>query len=160
LTSKGEHAAIYGITISMKDIIKVPGLVDFSVLKKFVQYEVERFKRIERSGCVAYLQFLNFNDLFILGGAKEGIFTEIVELIKQSVRPSDVISYLNEATLFFFFTDTSLENASVPIERLKNNLVKLVHDNFSSLEANINTEVLPINKNFQLDDILNKTSSL
>lgn len=159
LTSKGEHAAVYGITIAMKDIIKIPGLVDFTVLKKFVQYEVERFKRIERNGCVAYLQFHNFNDLYILGGAKEKIFPEIVELIKNSVRPSDVISYLNEATLFFFLTDTSLENASVPIDRLKNNLVKLVHDNFSSLEAKISTEVLPIHKSFQLDDIVKKISS-
>ncbi|MBI5142428.1 MAG: hypothetical protein HZA20_09620 [Nitrospirae bacterium] len=156
LTSKGEHAAIYGVTISMKDVIRIPGLVDMGIFNKYIEYEVERFKRVARNGCVAHLHFVNFYDLYVRGVTREKIFPEIIEIIKGSIRPSDMISYLDEATLLFFFTDTPLEAASIPVERLKANLLKLIHDNFTGFEPKIETEIVPISGEFSLDAFVGK----
>lgn len=156
LTTKGEYAAIYGVTISMKDVIRIPGVVDFEVFRSLLHYEVERLKRVERPGSVGYLQFANFVDLYLRGATKEKIFSEMVELIKQSVRPSDIISYLNEASLLFFFSDTPRESAAIPIERLKTNLIKLVHDNFSGFKTTVHVGVVPLHKDFNLNnDVIN-----
>jgi GGDEF domain-containing protein len=156
LTAKGEHAAIYGTKISMKEVIKVEGMVPLPVFTTIIRYEVERIKRQARPSCIAYLQFLNFQELYLLGAVKERIFPEILRLIKESIRPSDVLSYLNETTLVFLFNDTPAEGAKVPLERLRENLVKLVKDNFKGFEPRVFVDASAVQHDFSLDEFMKR----
>lgn len=159
LTYKGEQSAIFGIRTSMKDVISFGGLIDFNVFKAIIHYEIERMKRVRREGCVAFLHFENFQDMYLHGAHKEKIFTEIVELIRDTIRPSDVLSYLNESTLMFFFSDTTAESARIPVERLHQNLRKLIRDNFETFEPQINTELAALSPEIDLNGLLNRVRS-
>ncbi len=159
VTAKGAHAAIYGTRITMKDILRIEGMVEIDVFKVFVQNEIERIKRVDKPSCLAYLQFLNFQEMYLLGAVKDKIFPEIMRLMKESIRPSDVLSYLNESTLLFLFTDTPLDGARIPLERLRTNLIKLMQDNFRGLEPRVFVDAFLVKKDSTFDDFIKRIAA-
>ncbi|MEK6531707.1 MAG: hypothetical protein AABZ23_04345 [Deltaproteobacteria bacterium] len=156
ITSKGAHAAIYGTHITMRDILRIEGMVEIEVFQAFVQNEIERIKRVEKPSCLAYLQFLNFQEMYLMGAIKDKIFPEIMRLMKESIRPSDVLSYLNESTLLFLFPDTPLDGARIPLDRLRLNLVKLMQDNFKGFEPRVFVDTFIVKKDSTFDEYIKR----
>lgn len=160
LTTQGNHSAVFGIPILLKNLISIEGVTDYAVFEVMLRNECERVSRTDRESCVAYLAFDNLYDLYLaVKEHKEKVFKEIANVIKENIRSSDVLSYRNEATLVFLLTDTGIEGARIVIERIRDTSAQLIRDNLKKANVMIAGRAMPIAKQSSLEKVLQELFS-
>jgi len=130
LTSKGEQIAIQGFATTIKELLRLEGVVEYDVFRVMLSYEVPR---VERSGRVSSLGFIRFQEFEAMATALQSnradVFNELAVIIKSNLRTSDIISFYNESTLVFLFTETPQEGAHIIMGRIHDLMLALIKDN-------------------------------
>ncbi len=145
ITSKGRNAALSGFTLTLGSLFHIEGVVDYATFKTFLRHEIERVRRSQRPSTLAYFEFTNFEELYLsIGDRRTRVFEEIARVIRENIRGSDVLSYLNERTLLFLYPETPVEGAQVALQRITQFIHQLVRDNFQNFQPLLKTNAIPI----------------
>jgi len=157
VTTKGENAALSGFTLTLGALIQIDGVVDYETFKTFLRHEIERVRRTSRPSTLAYFEFSNFEDLYLrVGDRRTRVFGEIARAIRDNIRGSDVLSYLNERTLLILYPETPVEGAQVSLDRITTFIHRLVQDNFEDFQAELKAHAIPIDPEASLEDHLDR----
>lgn len=160
LTSKGQNAALSGFTLTLRTLIQIDGVVDYETFKAFLRHEIERVRRTERPSSLAYFEFSNSEDLYLkIGERRTRVFEEIARVIRENIRGSDILSYLNERTLLFLYPETPVEGTQIALNRITAFIHQLVQDNFQDFQAKLKVHAIPIDPNGNIQDHLERLFS-
>jgi GGDEF domain-containing protein/DNA-directed RNA polymerase subunit M/transcription elongation factor TFIIS len=158
LTAIGENSAIHGIMFSLKDELSESlNIVDQSKLNVIVKMEYERIFRYKKStSTLVKMHFLNYLEILKKYGENSiEISYEIGKVIKETIRKSDLISFIDQNTFILLLVETSLSGAEKLIERLEADLSEI---NLKNLDINLEAEhtYVEIDGETSYDKILKK----
>jgi hypothetical protein len=162
LTHKGENAALFGYVATQKDIEEIIGTVKYDFFMMVTKYEVERIRQTERVSNIALIHLQNAGELFSSIGrdAQRKLIKEIVILVRNSIRSSDIISFKNASTMLISMNDIPTNVATNILSEIVVLLNKLIKDNFNNITLNFETNILPLDLHShykkQLDDLTSK----
>lgn len=148
VTQKGYFTAQYGIASTQKDISVIPGTVNMDTFKIMLQYEIERMKIAQIESNLGYLHINNAMDLYPKVGndSKLNLLSDLVQIIRSSIRSSDVVAFENMTTLLFSLTESKRDEADKIVRKISIMIRKLIRDNFDGFQAEIVYKVHPISK--------------
>lgn len=122
LSSIGMNAAIYGLDTFFTNILENElQLIPHQEFIRFLDIEVARSVRYKLSNSsLILLRFDNIHELYDkLGSRAQDVFTEICHLFKKVLRETDLITAYNETFFSLMMIETSVENSTLALERLK-----------------------------------------
>ncbi len=134
LTPLGEASALSGIVYSLqeelRENIEVVSMDKFNVV---LNLEIERVRRYKKSlSTIVRLVFDNYADLLTqLGSASTALSRQIVAEIADFVRTTDLVAFIDDRTLLFLLTETSVSNAKIAMDRLMKRITALITENLS-----------------------------
>ena len=116
-------------------------IVDLNTFKAILQHESKREKREKTKNTVVWWHFPDFTEKYSKFGEKRDVISrEIANIIKETLRESDLVSIINEATFVVLLLNTPKENAKIAVERVKKRIDDLISSNFEGLILSIHTE--------------------
>ncbi len=153
LTSVGENFAIYGFENPMlRGLREKLDILSYDSFLNILKLEIERSKRYGIESSIAAFQIENLNELYIrLGGKTDIFFREIGNLIKMSIRDSDVLSIINEGLVLILLTHTPYKNGMVVINRLVSEIYNLASENIG-IKLNVESSSVSISKNSNISE--------
>ncbi len=142
ITNDTINFAINGFNISITKFIKGElDIVDLNTFKAILQHESKREKREKTKNTVVWWHFPDFTEKYSKFGEKRDVISrEIAKIIKETLRESDLVSIINEATFVVLLLNTSKENAKIAVERVKKRIDDLISSNFEGITLSIHTE--------------------
>lgn len=148
LSSIGENFAIYGFENPMlRGLREKLEIIPYDSFLSILKLEIERSKRYGVESSMIAFQINNLNELYVrLGGKTDSFFKEIGNLIKMSIRDSDVLSIINEGLVLILLTHTPYKDGIVVINRLVNEIYNLVSGNIG-IKLNVESSSVGISKN-------------
>lgn len=146
VTNKGLYTALHGITSTRKDLSEIPGTVNMDTFQIMLQYEIERMKIAKIESNLGYIHINNAADLYLQVGrdSKLMLLAELVQLIRNSIRASDVIAFENSSTLLFSLTESKQEEALKTVRKISILIRKLIRDNFKGFQAEVDYKIHPV----------------
>jgi hypothetical protein len=160
ITNKGENAAIFGYLSSQREMDEIKGTVKFDFFSLMVKYEVERIRIVERNVNIAMLYLQDANVIFSNVGRdrRNVLIEEIIDTIKQFIRPYDLISFKTSSIIVLTINDVSLDNASLLLMEIVDLLQKLLKNNVSQLDIKLQNRIKALNPKIgyknQIDELI------
>lgn len=156
LTPKGKYAAITGIASTKSDMTRMPGTVDKATFDVMLQYEIERMKVADIDSNIAFIHLSNAKELYTMIGkdSKMTLLTELVQVTRNSIRSSDIISFDSSSTLLFSINESAIKDAEKVVEKISKLISQLIKDNFKNFEAKISYKVHPLDSAIDYKDQL------
>ncbi len=147
ITNKGENAALFGYVATQKDIEDIIGTVKYDFFVMMTKYEVERIRQTEGQSNIASIYMANAGELFSRIGkdAQRRLIKEIVLLIRNSIRTSDIISFKNASTIILSINDIPKDVADKILREIIDLLNKLIRDNFDGLIVDFKSGIQQLN---------------
>jgi len=148
LSQASENFATNGIFFSLSDYLsKEIELVEYNFFQTILKYEQKRQKRYNSESTVVYLYFKDFEEKFIAFGEKrEKIAFEIADLIKDSLRDSDIITALSENTFALLLIESDIEKTNSIMKRIKERINELIEANFKDEKIKIEIDCMTLEK--------------
>lgn len=147
LSPKGEHIAVHGFSTSIKDLLRLEGVVEYDVFKVMLNYEIPRVARSGRPSALALFRFENFRQIVqSLRSNRSEVFNEVAGILKTNLRNSDIISYYNDSTVIVLFTETPPQGASIIVGRINKLLIELISDNTENLTPEIHSRYVSMSE--------------
>ncbi len=142
ITNDTINFAINGFNISIAKFIKDElDIVDLNIFKAIIQHESKKEKREKTTNSVVWWHFPDFTEKYSKFGEKRDVISrEIAKIIKETLRDSDLVSIINQATFVVLLLNSSKENAKIAIERVKKRIDDLISSNFEGITLSIHTE--------------------
>lgn len=162
LTEQGMNAACYGFHISLSTLMTQRlHLVDYSFFKNYLKFEYARETRYGRESTVIEFQIGNLDTLTEKLGVKFGwFFDEMATIIKNTLRPSDLLSVLNYQTFIFLLTDTNHEGSQNALDRIVKRVKELLKSMDMNNEIAIDAHVWPLSDILQREEKSEESSSV
>lgn len=156
LTPKGKYAAISGVANTKTDMTRMPGTVDKATFDVMLQYEIERMKVADIDSNIAFLHLSNSKELYTMIGkdARTNLLTDLVQVTRNSIRPSDIISFDSSSTLLFSMNESNHKDAEKVVEKIAKLIIQLIKDNFKNFEAKVVYKVHALDTNLSYQDRL------
>jgi len=140
LTKRGRSAATNGFLASGKEVEDIFGTINMQLFKTMLHYELERIKENEtQKTCIALLSLENVFELYNKIGkkAERTLVEDLVNLIRENIKPSDFIAIENSSTLYFGLINTEEVQAKMLLENVKTVLQKLISTNFKEFAVKV-----------------------
>ncbi len=147
ITIKGENAALFGFVATQKDIEEIIGTVKYDFFVMMTKYEVERIRQTEGQSIIALIHLTDAGELFSRIGkeAQRRLIKEIVLMIRNSIRTSDIISFKSASNIVLSMNELPLDVAKNILREIIDLLNKLIRDNFNGLTVDFKSHVLKLN---------------
>lgn len=140
LTRKGRSAATSGFLSSSLEVDEIFGTINMQTLKIMLHYELERIKEAAmQKTSIALVTLENIFELYNKIGkkAERNLLEELVGVIRENIKSSDVIAFESSSTLYLMLTNTSSENADQKLKNLSILTENLVKKNFNGFKVNL-----------------------
>jgi len=147
LTKKGRSAAVNGLFSATQEVDEIFGTLKPEMMKVMLHYELERMKKNPaQKSSVAIFHLENFYELFnrIGGKMRKNVITELMNLVRENIRPSDYIGMESAATFYVCLIDTNPAAAAGAAVNIERALKTAVHRNFNHFEASIRYHVVEL----------------
>jgi len=134
----------------------MPGTVDKATFDVMLQYEIERMKVADIDSNIAFLHLSNSKELYTMIGkdARTNLLTDLVQVTRNSIRPSDIISFDSSSTLLFSMNESNHKDAEKVVEKIAKLIIQLIKDNFKNFEAKVVYKVHALDTNLSYQDQL------
>ena len=121
-----------------------------------LQYEIERMKVADIDSNIAFIHLSNAKELYTMIGkdSKMTLLTELVQVTRNSIRSSDIISFDSSSTLLFSINESAIKDAEKVVEKISKLISQLIKDNFKNFEAKISYKVHPLDSAIDYKDQL------
>ncbi len=144
LTKRGRTAAASGFLSSGKEVDDIFGTIALPVFKTMLHYEIERIKEnSEQKSAIAIVNIENILELYKKIGKKseKAILENIVNLIRENIKPTDFMALENSSTLYLGLINTDFVQSERNFMNLKTLVEKLVKNNYNDFEIKFNFKV-------------------
>ena len=134
LTRKGRSAATSGLFASGEAIDAVFGTVNMPTFRTIAHYEVERIKnRVEQNASMAMVYIEGVLELYNRLGkkAERRLVEELVAMIRDNIRPMDVIAFESSSTFFVLLPGTDKLAAETAMNTLATNVTEMMKRNLN-----------------------------
>jgi hypothetical protein len=140
LTKKGRAAATNGFLSSGLEIEDVFGAINMATFKIMLHYELERVKStpsLETS--IALINLENIFELYHKIGkkAEKKVLEDLVNLIREKIKPSDFIAFENSSTLYLGLINTDSLQAEQQLISLSILIKNVINSNFDGFSVNV-----------------------
>ncbi|MBN8697913.1 MAG: hypothetical protein J0L87_15385 [Bacteroidetes bacterium] len=143
LTKKGRSAATNGFLSTGQEIEDIFGTINMATLKIMLHYELERIKdNPEQKTSIALLHMENIFELFNKIGkkAQKALLEDLVNLIRENIKPADFIAFENSSTLYLGFVNCSSIEAAQQLDNLTILIEKIIKNNFNDFSVRVITK--------------------
>jgi hypothetical protein len=149
ISKKGEDVAIRGYSSTPKDIEDIIGTVKYETFKTVVKYEIERIRQTEGNSNIVAVNIVNAGEFYANVGSngQQAFLRDIVAEIRSSIRSSDMITFYSSEVILITMNDIPNKIVDRIVEDILNLLKKLLENNFSELELDINGKSLKLELN-------------
>lgn len=140
LTKKGRSAAVNGLFTAAQEVDDVFGTLRPEMLKVMLHYELERMKRSNNyQSSLAIFHFENIYELYNRIGPKmrKSLVGELMNLVRENIRPSDYIGLESAATFYICFVDADEAAANATTEHIYRALRSAISKNFDNFDASV-----------------------
>lgn len=162
VTNKGENVTRYGYIGTSKEIEEIIGTVKFEFFELMTKYEVERIRQTEGKSNLGMIYIDQAGSLYSKIG-KEGqqkLFIDIVKVVRNAIRSSDVISFKDASTIVLTMNDIPSKIAGRILDDIVILLEDLIKSNLNNIEVNFITNFIQLNYEesykLQIQNLLNK----
>jgi len=158
ITAIGKNAAQYGLDSLFQNIIEstLP-TIPFEAFKQFFRIEQARISRYKLStSSFAIFKLDGMERLYtLLGRRTHEVFTEISESFREGLRSSDIFCLRNETLFLIILTETTSENSSIALNRIRERIATLLNNNIG-VNIDIGISIEPLSAALDLDLCLEK----
>jgi len=140
LTRKGRSAATSGFLSSSTEIEDIFGAINMQTFRIMLHYEFEKVKEsTTQKTTVALLHLENIFELYNKIGkkAERKLLEELVVVIRENIKPSDVIAFESSSTLYLMLSNTGTDNADQKLKNLSALTTNLIKKNFNGFNVNL-----------------------
>lgn len=140
LTRRGISGATSGFLASNNDIDTIFGTINIPTLKIIMHYEKERIKDLPLpKTSIAMVHLDGIVDLYNIIGkkAERTLVEELVSVIREEIKSSDIIAIENTATFYILLMSTTIDEAETSLKKLKKLIESLVKENFNGFTTNL-----------------------
>jgi GGDEF domain-containing protein len=157
LTRKGRSAATSGLFASSEAIDDVFGTVNMPTFRTIAHYEVERIKdRAELNASLAMVFVDGVLELYNRMGkkAERKLVEELVGMIRDNIRPMDIIAFETSSTFFVLLPGMDAKAAEEAMNRLATQVTEMLRRNLNEGKLKVTPRVR------QLDGLRNAEAQI
>lgn len=154
LTKKGRSAAVNGLFTAAQEVEDIFGTIRPDMMKVMLHYELERMRKNSAlSSSVSVFHLENIYELYNRIGVKsrKNLITELMNLVRENIRPSDYIGMESAATFYVCLIDTDPAQAAATVQHIERSLKTAIHQNFSAFDASIRHHTEPLQVGSSID---------
>lgn len=114
-----------------------------------MKYEIERIRQTEGNSNIVAVNIVNAGEFYANVGSngQQAFLRDIVAEIRSSIRSSDMITFYSSEVILITMNDIPNKIVDRIVEDILNLLKKLLENNFSELELDINGKSLKLELN-------------
>ena len=140
LTKKGRSAATNGFLSSGQEVEDIFGTINMSTFKIMLHYELERVKaNPSQKTSIALVNFENIFELYNKIGkkAEKNLLEDLVNMIRENIKPSDFIAFENSSTLYLGLINADAMKAEQQLMELNILIEKAIKTNFNGFDVKV-----------------------
>jgi len=140
LTKKGRSAATNGFLSSGQEVEDIFGTINMSTFKIMLHYELERVKaNPSQKTSIALVNFENIFELYNKIGkkAEKNLLEDLVNMIRENIKPSDFIAFENSSTLYLGLINADAMKAEQQLIELNILIEKAIKTNFNGFDVKV-----------------------
>lgn len=140
LTKKGRAAATNGFLSSGQEIEDIFGTINMATFKIMLHYELERVKaNPSQKTSIALINMENVFELYNKIGkkAEKTLLEDLVNMIRENIKPSDFIAFENSSTLYLGLMNTDSMQAEQQLMNLNIIIEKAIKTNFNGFDVRV-----------------------
>jgi hypothetical protein len=150
LTKKGRSAATNGFLSSGQEVEDIFGTINMSTFKIMLHYELERVKaNPSQKTSIALVNFENIFELYNKIGkkAEKNLLEDLVNMIRENIKPSDFIAFENSSTLYLGLINADAMKAEQQLMELSILIEKAIKTNFNGFDVKVIHKAKILNTN-------------
>lgn len=140
LTKKGRAAATNGFLSTGQEIEEIFGTINMPTFKIMLHYALERIKAnpAEKTS-IALINLENIFELYNKIGkkAEKKLLEDLVNVIRENLKPADFIAFENSSTLYLGLTNSDSMQAEQQLMNLSILIEKVIRTNFNGFEVKV-----------------------
>ncbi|HLC83134.1 MAG TPA: hypothetical protein VJI69_04825, partial [Bacteroidia bacterium] len=140
LTKKGRAAATNGFLSSGQEIEDIFGTINMATFKIMLHYELERVKaNPSQKTSIALINLENIFELYNKIGkkAEKTLLEDLVNMIRENIKPADFIAFENSSTLYLGLMNTDSMQAEQQLMHLSILIEKVIKTNFNGFDVKV-----------------------
>ncbi len=140
LTKKGRAAATNGFLSSGQEIEDIFGTINMATFKIMLHYELERVKaNPSQKSSIAIINMENVFELYNKIGkkAEKTMLEDLVNMIRENIKPADFIAFENSSTLYLGLMNTDSMQAEQQLMNLSILIEKVIKNNFNGFDLKV-----------------------
>lgn len=158
LTASGAHVAVSGKTKEKREVEELEGFVSLAVFKTFLKVEIQRQKALQKTSSVTYMNLMLAPSTLKNHQDEYTAFShELAKLVKNQLKPTEIVSFLNDDVFLVLTPEQSKEETSARFEEIKSTMLSVIKNNFEGSDNDkIFHETFEMELSAEADSILDR----